>query len=94
MEVNFDQFLQQTVLVLHCYSHFIAALLIVSAWQKCTGVTLCNVTFLITCMWSVCFLLWTGRILRCRYIYQNSLPRSSSCQALCYTYWRFWSSWQ
>jgi len=29
-----------------------------------------------------------------RYIYQKSWPVSGYCQPLCYTYWRFCSSWQ
>jgi len=56
IDTIFTVFFRQTVLGLHCYSHFTVPLLSISAWQKCTYVTLCNVTCLITCMWSVCFL--------------------------------------
>jgi len=94
IDMNFDKFLQQTVLGFHCYLHFIVALLRVSAWQKYTRVTVCNVTFLITCEWSACFLAGTGRIFKWTYIYWRSRTVSSSCEPLCYTYWRFCSSWQ
>jgi len=53
-----------------------------SAWQKCTCITVCDVTILITCMWSVCFLFRTGRILKWTYTYWKSWAVSSSCQAL------------
>jgi len=56
IDMNFALFFRQTVWGLCCHSHFTVALLSVRAWQKCTCVTLCNVTCLITCMWSVCFL--------------------------------------
>ena len=72
---------RQTVLGLHCHSLFTVALLSVRDWQKCTCFMLCNVTCLITRMWSVCFL---SEVLSCvRFLSANF-----------YTYGLFCSSWQ
>jgi hypothetical protein len=73
---------------------FYCSVVRVSACQKYTCVTVCNVTCLITYMWSICFVLETGRILERTYTYWKSWAVSSSCQPLCYTYRSFCSSWQ
>ena len=85
IDMNFAIYFRQAVLGLHCHSHFTVALLSVRAWQKCTCVTLCNVTCLITRMWSVCFL-------------SDTLIKSVElCQVPVghiYTYGSFCGSWQ